>query len=270
MFVSAATATNYASGIDNIDLVLQYDSNYVGSIVADQISSPANPAFSTFNDEGENEIAVAQIYFPSAYNPISEIPIIEVDFNFLEDFSSATFDVSSVIFGEDDVDSSSYEVSVTAYEGTDNTDADVFSLVDGVTDVNSGEGSDIFVVTEDTDANILIDFETGVDTLELGLLLDSAGYTGLSSSSDAADGLAYQLSADTPDIVDLISDADDLLDNAFGGYLDDTTNVLTVFADINADADSDAITIKTMQVTLDQDSTINDEDIVATISAFIA
>jgi hypothetical protein len=92
----------------------------------------------------------------------------------------------------------------------------------------------------------------------------------LSSSSDAADGLAHQLSADTPDIVDLISDADDLLDNAFGGYLDDSTNVLTVFADINSDADSDAIIIKTMQVTLDQDSTIDDEDIVATISAFIA
>jgi len=126
------------------------------------------------------------------------------------------------------------------------------------------------VVTEDTGGNILIDFETGVDTLELGLLLDSAGYTGLSSSSDTADGLAYQLSADTPDIVDLISDVDDLLNNAFGGYLNDSTNVLTVFADINSDADPDAITIKTMQVTLDQDSTIDDEDIVATISAFIA
>jgi hypothetical protein len=270
MFVSAAMATNYASGIGSIDLVLQYNSNFVGSIVADQILSPANPFDFMVNDDTENEIAVAQIYFPTAYNSSSEIPIIEVDFNFLEGFSSATFDVSSVIFGEDDVDSSSYEVSVATYEGTDNTDADVFALVDGVAHVNSGEGSDIFVVTEDTDANILIDFETGVDTLELGLLLDSAGYTGLSSSSDAAHGLAYQLSADTPDIVDLISDADDLLDNAFGGYLDDTTNVLTVFADINADADSDAITIKTMQVTLDQDSTINDEDIVATISAFIA
>jgi hypothetical protein len=270
LFMSAATAANYASGIHNIDLVLQYNSSYVGTIIADQISSPANPFDFSVNDDTENEIAVAQIYFPTVYNPSSEIPIIEVDFNLLEGVSSATFEVSSVIFGEDDVDPSSYEVSVTAYEGTDNSDADVFSLVDGVTDVNSGEGSDIFVVTEDTDANILIDFETGVDTLELGLLLDSAGYTGLSSSSDAADGLAYQLSADTPDIVDLISDADDLLNNAFGGYLDDSTNVLTVFADINSDADSDAIIIKTMQVTLDQDSTIDDEDIVATISAFIA
>jgi hypothetical protein len=146
----------------------------------------------------------------------------------------------------------------------------VFSLVDGVTDVNSGEGSDIFVVTEDTGGNILIDFESDVDTLELGLLLESAGYNGLSSSSDAADGLAYQLSADTPDIIDLISNVDDLLDNAFGGFLDDSTNVLTVFADINPNVNSDAITIKTMQVTLDQDSTIDDEDIVATISAFIA
>jgi hypothetical protein len=270
MFVSEAMAANYTNGVENIDLVLQYDLNQVDPIAISQISAPSDPYIWFGNEDGDNKIDVALLYHNAVYNPSSEIPIIEVDFNLLEGVSSATFEVSSVIFGEDDVDPSSYEVSVTAYEGTDNTDADVFSLVDGVTDVNSGEGSDIFVVTEDTDANILIDFETGVDTLELGLLLDSAGYTGLSSSSDAADGLAYQLSADTPDIVDLISDADDLLNNAFGGYLDDSTNVLTVFADINSDADSDAIIIKTMQVTLDQDSTIDDEDIVATISAFIA
>jgi hypothetical protein len=270
MFVSAATATNYEDVIENIDLVLQYDLNQVDPIAISQISAPSDPYIWFGNEDGDNKIDVALLYQNAVYNPSSKIPIIEVDFNLLEGVSSATFDVSGVIIEMDDVDSSSYEVLVTTYEGTDNSDADVFSLVDGVTDVNSGEGSDIFVVTEDTDANILIDFETGVDTLELGLLLDSAGYTGLSSSSDAADGLAYQLSADTPDIVDLISDADDLLNNAFGGYLDDSTNVLTVFADINSDADSDAIIIKTMQVTLDQDSTIDDEDIVATISAFIA
>jgi hypothetical protein len=242
----------------------------VDPIAISQISAPSDPYIWFGNEDGDNKIDVALLYYNEDYNPSSEIPIIEVDFNLLEGVSSATFVVSGVIIEMDDVDSSSYEVLVTNYEGTDNTDADVFSLVDGVTDVNSGEGSDIFVVTEDTGGNILIDFESDVDTLELGLLLESAGYNGLSSSSDAADGLAYQLSADTPDIIDLISNVDDLLDNAFGGFLDDSTNVLTVFADINPNVNSDAITIKTMQVTLDQDSTIDDEDIVATISAFIA
>jgi hypothetical protein len=266
LFVSAATATNYANGIENLDLVLTYDSNQVGSIVADQISAPANPFISLANDTVDDEVSVAQIYFPTAYSLSSGTPIMEVDFNLLDGVTSATFGVSGVIIGMDDVDSSSYDVSATTYAGTD--DADIFALVDGVADVNSGAGSDIFVVTEDTDANILVDFESGVDTLELGLLLDSAGYTGLSANSDAADQSAHQVNGNIPGIADLISDNDGSLDNAFGGYLDDSTNVLTIFTDVDSSAGS--VDMQAIEVTLGKDLTVEDEDLTATFSAFIA
>ena len=266
LFVSDAAALNYADGIENFDLVLNYDSSQVGSIVADQISAPANPFISLANDTVDGEVAVAQIYFPNPYSVSSGTPIMEVDFNLLDGVSSATFGVSGVIIGMDDVESSSYDVSVTTYAGSD--DADVFALVDGVADVNSGAGSDIFVVTEDTDANILVDFESGVDTLELGLLLDSAGYTGLSANSDAADHSAHQVNGNIPSIADLISDNDGSLDNAFGGYLDDTTNVLTIFTDIDSSAGS--VDMQAIEVTLGEDSTVEDDDLTATFSAFIA
>ena len=266
LFVSAATAANYANGIENLDLVLTYDSSQVGSIVADQISAPANPFISLANDTVDGEVSVAQIYFPTAYSLSSGTPIMEVDFNLLDGVSSATFGVSGVIIGMDDVDSSSYDVSATTYAGTD--DADVFALVDGVADVNSGAGSDIFVVTEDTDANILVDFESGVDSLELGLLLDSAGYTGLSANNDAADQSAHQVNGNIPSIADLIGDNDGSLDNAFGGYLDDSTNVLIIFTDVDSSAGS--VDMQAIEVTLGEDSTIEDEDLTATFSAFIA
>jgi hypothetical protein len=81
---SAATAVNYADGIENFDFVLQYDSSQVGSIVADQISAPANPFISLANDTVDGEIAVAQIYFPTPYSVSSGLPIMEVDFNLLD------------------------------------------------------------------------------------------------------------------------------------------------------------------------------------------
>ena len=168
--------------------------------------------------------------------------------------------------GIEDVPSSSYNLTVETFVGTEGED--VYALVDGVADVNSGAGSDTFIVSENTGENILVDFESGVDTLELGLLLDSAGYTGLSSGADAADQLAHQVSGDTPNIADLISDADSSLDNAFGGYLDDTTNVLTVFADVASSAGE--VDMQTLEVTLDEGSTIEDDDLAVTLSAFIA
>jgi hypothetical protein len=266
LFISEATAANYASGIENLDLVLEYNSSQVGTINADQISAPANPFISLANEMVDGEIAVAQIYFATPYSVSSGTPIVEVDFNLLDGVSSATFDVSGVILGMDDVAPSSYDVSVTTYSGTG--DADVFALVNGVADVNSGSGSDIFVLAEGSDANILVDFESGVDVLELGDLLDSAGYTGLSESSEASDSIAHQVSGDTLNIADLISDADESLDNAFGGYLDDETNVLTVFAD--TDSSANGIELTTLEITLDDSSTMEDDDLTATFSAFIA
>jgi hypothetical protein len=267
LFISDAVAANYVNGIENMDMVLGYNADEVGVIVSGQISAPSNPMFALANDSVVGEVSIGQIFFPTAYSASAVTPLIEVNFDMLDDVSSATFDVSGVILGMDDVSDSSYDVSVTTYSGTDGSD--VFALVGGMSDVNSGAGSDIFVLAEGSDANILVDFESGVDVLELGSLLDSAGYTGLSESSDASDNIAHQVSGDTLNIADLISDADESLDNAFGGYLDDETNVLTVFADTNSSANG-IVELTTLEITLDDSSTMEDEDLTATFSAFIA
>jgi hypothetical protein len=245
---------------------LSYNTGEIGELSASQISSPSRPTMSFNNHVDDGELAVAQIYFPVSESLQASEPFLEVDFNLQSDVSSASFNVSGVIVGTEDVPSSSYNLTVETYVGTEGED--VYALVDGVADVNSGTGSDTFIVSENTGENILVDFESGVDTLELGLLLDSAGYTGLSSGADAADQLAHQVSGDTPNIADLISDADSSLDNAFGGYLDDTTNVLTVFADVASSAGE--VDMQTLEVTLDEGSTIEDDDLVVTLSAFIA
>jgi hypothetical protein len=267
LFISDAVAANYVNGIENMDMVLGYNADEVGVIVSGQISAPSNPMFALANDSVVGEVSIGQIFFPTAYSASAVTPLIEVNFDMLDDVSSATFDVSGVILGMDDVSGSSYDVSVTTYSGTDGSD--VFALVGGMSDVNSGAGSDIFVLAEGSDANILVDFESGVDVLELGSLLDSAGYTGLSESSDASDSIAHQVSGDTLNIADLISDADESLDNAFGGYLNDETNVLTVFADTNSSAYG-IVELTTLEITLDDSSTMEDDDLVATLSAFIA
>jgi hypothetical protein len=266
LFVTEETAANYQDGIENIDLVLSYNTGEIGELSASQISSPSRPTMSFNNHVDDGELAVAQIYFPVSESLQASEPFLEVDFNLQSDVSSASFNVSGVIVGTEDVPSSSYNLTVETYVGTEGED--VYALVDGVADVNSGTGSDTFIVSENTGENILVDFESGVDTLELGLLLDSAGYTGLSSGADVADQLAHQVSGDTPNIADLISDADSSLDNAFGGYLDDTTNVLTVFADVASSAGE--VDMQTLEVTLDEGSTIEDDDLAVTLSAFIA
>jgi hypothetical protein len=266
LFLTAETAANYQAGIQNIDLVLGYNADQIGELSASQISSPSQPTMSFNNHVGDGQLAVAQIYFPVSNSLQAGEPFLEVDFSLESGVSSAAFDISGVILGIDSVASSSYNLTVETFAGTDGED--VYALVDGVADVNSGIGSDTFIVTENTDANILVDFESGVDVLELGLLLDSAGYTGLSSGGDIVDSLALQVSGDTPNIADLISEGGSSLDNAFGGYLDDTTNVLTVFADMNSSADT--VDMQTMQVTLDDGSSVDDDDLAVTLTAFIA
>ena len=147
-----------------------------------------------------------------------------------------------------------------SYTGTDG--ADIFALTDGSADVTSGAGSDIFILSLNNAeaAHTLVDFESGSDSIDLSAALSSVGY-----SSD--DNVTQLSAADLPaDILDLISGSDDSLDNMFGGSFDDASNVLTIFADTNSD---EGVTeIDTYQVTLGDDSSVEDDDITAV--SFIA
>jgi hypothetical protein len=93
-------------------------------------------------------------------------------------------------------------------------------------------------------------------------LVDAAGYT--------SDNMPTQLlSADmSADILDLVNGDDGSLDNLFGATYDDASNTLTVFAD--SDSSAGSTDMDSFQITLDDNATVDDDDIVASLSAFIA
>ncbi|MGB0444820.1 MAG: hypothetical protein ACPGGC_02105, partial [Porticoccaceae bacterium] len=123
---------------------------------------------------------------------------------------------------------------------------------------------DVFVLIPDSDspAHTITDFESGVDSIDISAALVAAGYT-------ADNAPAQLLSADmSADILDLVNGDDGSLDNLFGATYDDASNTLTVFAD--SDSSQGATDMDSFQITLDENATVEDDDIVASLSPFIA
>ena len=161
------------------------------------------------------------------------------------------------------------------YTGTD--EADVFALADGSAQVTSGDGADIFILAppseegaQPIDMHTLVDFETGVDSIDASVALMALGYTGLST---ALDGGAQQnkLSALTDvsaDILDLVSNNDTSLNNAFGSYFDDASNELTIFVDTDASLESQMI--ETFEIEVGEGNTVEDDDLTVSFNTFIA
>jgi hypothetical protein len=120
---------------------------------------------------------------------------------------------------------------------------------------------DSIISPESFEDDILLDhFESGEDSIDLSAILTAAGYTDDSS-------LAKLSEADiSDDILDLVSVDDSSLDNLFGGFYDEDTNVLTIFAD--TDSEQGVTQVESMQIQLSEDSTIDEDDITAT--SFIA
>ena len=91
----------------------------------------------------------------------------------------------------------------------------------------------------------------------------AAGYN---NSDNAPTQLASaEMSAD---ILDLVNGDDSSLDNLFGATYDEDSNTLTVFAD--SDSSAGSADMDSFQITLDDSATVEDDDIVANLSAFIA
>ena len=109
-----------------------------------------------------------------------------------------------------------------------------------------------------SDLHTLVDFESGVDSIDMTAALASLGYTdeNLNKLSDA----------EMPeDILDLISGNDSSLDNLFGGTYDDASNTLTLFADTNPE--QGATEMEALQVKLGDDATIDEDDITVSFIA---
>jgi hypothetical protein len=148
------------------------------------------------------------------------------------------------------------------YTGTD--EADVFALTDGSAEITSGAGADIFVIAppsqepDDSSAmHKIVDFETGVDSIDLSAALAAVGYTSESNLT--------QLVEIPDNILDLIDTDDNSLDNQFGASFDDASNVLTLFADTVADAG--VTQVDAIQIELGDSSVIDKDDITVSFIA---
>jgi hypothetical protein len=150
----------------------------------------------------------------------------------------------------------------SSYTGT--ADEDVFALADGSAEITSDAGEDEFILDPAyaSAAHTITDFESGVDTIHIGAALVAAGYTPDNAPTQL---LGADMSAD---ILDLVNGDDSSLDNLFGATYDDASNTLTVFADTDSSAGS--TDMDSYQITLDDSATVEDEDIVADLNAFIA
>jgi len=125
LLVDASVADNYPDGVENLDLVVSYNLDEIEYITADQISTPSNPFASFFNAEySAGDILVAQVYFPTAFDLASEIPIVEVDFNLKPRVKSAQFEISGVRLNNDDLTDM---VSESRYLGDDGLSIDVIT-----------------------------------------------------------------------------------------------------------------------------------------------
>jgi hypothetical protein len=155
------------------------------------------------------------------------------------------------------------DADANSYTGT--AEADVFVLAGGSAEITSGAGEDLFILDEEypSASHTIADFESGVDTIDISaVLVDAAGYT--------SDNMPTQLlSADmSADILDLVNGDDGSLDNLFGATYDEDSNTLTVFAD--SESSVGTTNMNSYQITLDDSATVDDDDIVANLSAFIA
>ena len=190
-------------------------------------------------------IRVSQVYM-NGYDTSAGEAILEYTINTP---AGDTFSVSSITMGATDsaaVDSSSNLAVLPVNAGT--SDDDVVVLNDGFANVDLGQGADTLIIDSDYNADMVVDFVSGEDSFDMTQILEAAGYS---------EGDAVEVSGSTPDIADLVSNSDESLDNAFGGYFNDDTDVLTLFVDTNSSAGF--TNVESIEVTLSDDSDFNDD-----------
>nr|MCS5587883.1 hypothetical protein [Porticoccaceae bacterium] len=155
------------------------------------------------------------------------------------------------------------------YAGTEG--ADIFALADGSAQVTSGAGADVFVLQGFGDgSHNIVDFESGVDSIDASAALMALGYTDLSEDSSVADSVLNHMADVSAEILDLVNtdNSNSSLDNLFGSYFDDSSNTLTLFVDMDARANS--VDTGAFQIKVGEGSTVEENDLSSTLSAFIA
>ena len=235
---------NEIDGVDlsNIDFELSSTST---PIDATSLTVASEPTMHIATQEGDYAIRVSQVYMNN-YDANTGAAILEYTFDTPTGGNVVDFKVSSILIGEADNvanDVSSTFESVPNITGTEGNDSVI--LANGFATVDLGAGADTFIVAPDYNGDIVIDFASGEDSFDMTGVLGSADYS--------------QVSGSTPDIADLISNSDESLDNAFGGYFNDETDVLTLFVD--ADSNAGVTDVVSTEVALSVDSDFNDDDL---------
>jgi hypothetical protein len=227
--------------LTNIDFELSSTSAiYKGDVV---VSSEPTMHIATQVDD--YTIRVSQVYM-NGYDASAGEAILEYT---VDTPAGDTFTVSNILIGgSDTVAVDSISSLAVLPENTGSTGDDVVVLEDGFANVNLGQGADTLIIDPDYNADMVVDFVSGEDSVDMTQILEAAGYS---------EGDAVQVSGSTPDIADLVSNGDESLDNAFGGYFNDDTDVLTLFVD--ADSSAGVTNVESIEVTLSDDSDFNDD-----------
>jgi hypothetical protein len=235
-------------------------------------TSSSNAAGFAFDGQDHNLVLAAEAVVPAAELVIDNAAgtvSLDATVNTVVDYS---FRVEGTDANGDVIGSQTVPVVVvdqivnadaSSYTGT--AEEDVFALADGSAEITSGAGEDEFILDPAfaTATHTITDFESGVDTIHISEALLAAGYN---TSDNAPTQLASaEMSAD---ILDLVNGDDSSLDNLFGATYDEDSNTLTVFAD--SDSSAGATDMDSFQITLDDSATVEDDDIVANLSPFIA
>jgi hypothetical protein len=227
--------------LTNIDFELSSTS----AINKDDFVVSSEPTMHIATQIDVTSIRVSQVYM-NGYDTSAGEAILEYTINTP---AGDTFSVSSITMGATDsaaVDSSSNLAVLPVNAGT--SDDDVVVLNDGFANIDLGQGADTLIIDADYNADMVVDFVSGEDSIDMTQILEAAGYS---------EGDAVEVSGSTPDIADLVSNGDESLDNAFGGYFNDDTDVLTLFVD--ADSSAGATNVESIEVTLSDDSDFNDD-----------
>jgi hypothetical protein len=211
--------------VHNID----FDLTYNDAVTNKQVSYPGNPFFLADNDS-DGTIEVSQ-FFPSGSGLQSGDSVMQVTFDLPG--GAADFTVSNVLINDEIsiVSGDGVNSSITVNDQQGTSGDDIFELGAGYSNVYTGDGVDTLIVTDEADASVVVDFDSGSDKFDMAQLLSGAGY-----------------------------DADSDLEGVFGADLDDDTNVLSFSIDDTVVA----------EVTLSEGSEFDDDDLSADFSAFIA
>ena len=228
---NGALLADGADAISEVSFDLYYSPAEIsGGSLSDYVSQQGG--VNLVNEVSPGHIQVSQMYF----DPVATSAILDFTFELQSDVAGFSVDGVAINGNSEGYTGSGAVVHLDVQNGTSGDD--VFMLEGGYSNIYTGEGVDTLIVTDQVDASVVVDFDSGSDKFDMSQLLSDAGYT-----------------------------ADSLVDGAFGGSLDAETNVLTLFVDDDLSTEGASLEV---EVTLSEGSEFDEDDLSADFSAFIA